>query len=96
MFFFLQSYVMRDMSGGRLRETESKRISLSSVLKSGPLRESFKTIFVYETRWLFSKWSLSRTGRYERVDCSLVRPQAPKFTLQVWNVNLHFYFLTRE
>ena len=29
----------------------------------------FETVFNWETKWLFTKWSLTRGGRHERVDC---------------------------
>ena len=80
----LQSYVI--MPGGRLPETENKRICQISGPKSGHgrlrnlcsgrLQESF-----WNSVWLrnktvickvvaYGRWSLKRSGRYERVDCS--------------------------
>ena len=52
------------MPGGRLRETESKRISLNSVLKSGRLRESFQNNICLRNNMAifkvvsFENWSL--------------------------------------
>ena len=66
--FFLQSYVT--MPGGRLRETESKRISLSSVLKSGRLRESFQNNICLRNNVAifkvvsFENWSLWESWLY--------------------------------
>ena len=72
---FLQSYLI--MPAGRLPETESKRIyQISSPksgrgrlrnLGSGRLRESFETVFDWETKRLFVKWSLTGGGRLREV-----------------------------
>ena len=61
------------MLGGRLPETENKRIyqisgpksgrSRFGNLGSGRLRESFETAFDWETKGLFVKWSLAGGGR---------------------------------
>ena len=80
----LQSYVI--MPGGNLPETENKRMCQISGPKSGRSRlrnlcsgslgESF-----WNSVWLrnktvickvaaYGRWSLTRGGRYERVDCS--------------------------
>ena len=80
---FLQSYVI--MPGGRLPETENKRICQISGpksgrgrlrnLRSGRLRESFwNSVWLRNKRIIckvvaYGRWSLTRSGRYERVDC---------------------------
>ena len=60
------------MPGGRLPETESKRICQISGLKSGRgrlrnLRTVFETVFDWETKRLFVKWSLAGGGRLREV-----------------------------
>ena len=74
------------MLGGRLLETENKRVYQISCLKSGRGRlrilssgrlwESFETVFDWEKKKTviykvvaYGRWSLTRSGRYERVDC---------------------------
>ena len=77
------------MLGGRLPETENKRICQISGLKSGPgpleiwvvvaYERAFETVFNWETKRLFTKWSLTGggrlrevSGRFERVDCWVI------------------------
>ena len=75
------------MPGGRLPETENKRICQISGpksgrgrlrnLRSGRLRESFwnsvflrnKTVICNCKVVSYGRWSLTRSGRYERIDC---------------------------
>ena len=73
------------MLGGRLPETENKRICQISGLKSGcgPLRNlsvvayerALETVFELKNKTVvyevvaYGRWSLMRSGRYERVDC---------------------------
>ena len=80
---FLQSYLI--MPGGRLPETKNKRIYQISGRKtghgrlgnlgSGHLRESFwNSVWLRNKRIIcevvaYGRWSLTRSGRYERVDC---------------------------
>ena len=80
---FLQSYVI--MPGGRLPETENKRIYQISGPKSGcgrfgnvgsgRLRESFwNSVWLRNKRIIcevvaYERWTLTRSGRYERIDC---------------------------
>ena len=87
--WFSNEHVYVIMLGGRLLGTESKRIYQISCLKngrgrlrnlsSGRLRESF-----WNSIWLrnktviykvvaYGRWSLRRSGRYERVDCTLTK-----------------------
>ena len=80
------------MLGGRLLETENKRIYQISCLKSargrlrnlnsGRLWESFMNSIWQRNKTViykavaYGRWSLTRSGRYERVDC-------------ITNVNVH-------
>ena len=73
------------MPGGRLPETENKRIYQISDpksgggrfgnLRSGRLRASFWNSFWLRNKKIickvvaYGRWSLTRSGRYERVDC---------------------------
>ena len=87
------------MPGGRLPETEKKRIYQISGpergrgrfgnLGSGRLRESF-----WNSVWLRNKriicevvacgrWSLTRSGRYERVDCNIIIITITEFSLSL-------------
>ena len=91
---FLQSYVI--MPGGRLPETENKRIYQISGPKSGRdrfgnsgrdrLRESFwNSVWLRNKRIIckvvaYGRWSLTRSGRYERVDCNKAYRRIPKIS----------------
>ena len=65
------------MLGGRLPETENKRICQISGLKSGrgPLKiwvvvaseRALETVFKWGTKRLFTKWSLTGGGRLREV-----------------------------
>ena len=73
------------MPGGRLPETENKRICQISGpksgrgrlrnLRSGRLRESFWNSVCLRNKTIickvvsYERWSLTRSGRYERIDC---------------------------
>ena len=73
------------MPGGRLPETENKRICQISGPKSGRgrlrnlrsarLRESFWNSVCLRNKTVickvvsYGRWSLTRSGRYERIDC---------------------------
>ena len=67
------------MLGGDLLETENKKIYHISCLKSGRSRlrnsssgrlwESFINSIWLRKKRLFTKWSLTGGGRYERVEC---------------------------
>ena len=73
------------MPGGRLPETENKRICQISGpksgrgrlrnLRSGRLRESFWNSVCLRNKTVickvvsYGRWSLTRSGRYERIDC---------------------------
>ena len=83
------------MPGGRLPETENKRIYQISgpksgrgrfgKLGSGRLRESFGNSVGLRNKRIICKvvaserWSLTRSGRYERVDCIRFRNQNLKY-----------------
>ena len=70
------------MAVGRLPAAENKRICQISGLKSDPGRLNISEVVAYEgvyekvfnceTNRLFKKWSLSRSGRYERVDSTMI------------------------
>ena len=66
------------MLGGRLPETANKRICVISGLKSGRSLKEFEwwsltrellKQYLTEKQRLFTKWSLTRKCRYERVYC---------------------------
>ena len=83
------------MPGGRLPETENKRIYQISGpksgggrfgnLRSGRLRASFWNSFWLRNKKIickvvaYGRWSLTRSGRYERVDCIRFRNQNLKY-----------------
>ena len=52
--------------GCHWRETENNALEIWAVVS---FERVFKTIYDWKTKWVFTKWLLTRSGPQERVDC---------------------------